>query len=121
LKETTGNDANKAPGYDRLSPEAQEQVRLAFEHDRPVDPTFDGVRTDLAKNAQKYAKEYTEVSFYRVDVGKRAALCRGADCQAKGDEVQGGELRLGLLIPFDSEHESMVYKHWVNDSVSACV
>jgi hypothetical protein len=121
LKETTGNDPTIAPEYDRLSPESQEQVRLAFEHGGPVDPTFNGIREDLAKNAQKYAKEYHDVIANNVDVGKRAALCRGADCMAKGDKVQGGELRLGLLIPFDDEHSSIVYKHWVRASASHCV
>jgi len=111
LKETTGNDPTKAPGYDRLSPESQEQVRLAFEG-QPVDKNFKGIREDLAKDAQRYAKEYTDVSFYKVDVAGRACACRGSDCLSKNVKITKGELRLGLSVPFDGEHESMVYKHW---------
>jgi hypothetical protein len=111
LKETTGNDPTKAPGYDRLSPDSQEQVRLAFEGE-PVSKDFKGIREDLAKDAQRYAKEYTDVSFYKVDVASRASACRGGDCLAKNVKITKGELRLGLSVPFDREHESMVYKHW---------
>jgi hypothetical protein len=31
-------------------------------------------------------------------------------------KITKGELRLGLSIPFDGEHETMVYKHWVSPS-----
>lgn len=111
MKETTGNDPTKAPGYERLSPESQEQVQLAFQG-QPVDKNFKGIREDLARDAQRYAKEYTDVSFYKVDVAGRACACRGSDCLAKNVKITKGELRLGLSIPFDGEHESMVYKHW---------
>ncbi|KAL1792531.1 hypothetical protein ACET3X_009038 [Alternaria dauci] len=112
LKEVTGNDPTKAPGYDRLSPESQEQVRLAFEEGKPVDKTFKGIREDLAKDARKYAREYKNVSFYRVDVAGRICACRGGDCLAKNVKITKGELRLGLSVPFDGDHETMVYKHW---------
>jgi hypothetical protein len=52
------------------------------------------------------------VSFYKVDVASRASACRGGDCLAKNVKITKGELRLGLSVPFDGEHESMVYKHW---------
>ncbi|RII11570.1 hypothetical protein CUC08_Gglean005569 [Alternaria sp. MG1] len=113
LKEITGDDPTKAPGYDRLSPESQEQVRLAFEEGKPVDKDFKGIREDLAKNARKYAKEYTDVSFYKIDVARRVSACRGGNCLDKNVKITKGELRLGLSIPFDGEHETMVYKHWI--------
>jgi hypothetical protein len=128
LKEVTGNDATQAPGYDRLSEEAQEQVRLAFENDAVVDKDFKGIRTDLAKQAKKYGGEITNATrfdrqfyiqdafadsySYKVDVATRAAGCRSAICQDKGVKIVKGELRLGLGVPFDGEHESWQYKHW---------
>jgi hypothetical protein len=114
LIETTGKDPSKVPGYDRLSPESQEQVSLAFEHDGPVDKDFKGICTDLAKDARRYGKEYHDVSRYKVDVAKRQAACRGAECLEKNIKITKGHLRLGLSVPFDGDHETMVYKHWVS-------
>ncbi|KAG9185928.1 hypothetical protein G6011_07259 [Alternaria panax] len=112
LNGITRNDPTKAPGYDRLSPESQEQIRLAFEKGKPVKKDFKGIRQDLAKDTRRYAKEYTDVSFYKVDVAGCACACCGGDCLAKNVKITKGELRLGLSVPFDGEHESMVYKHW---------
>ncbi|KAL6161442.1 hypothetical protein ACJQWK_08620 [Exserohilum turcicum] len=112
LKETTENDPTKAPGYDALSPESQEQVRLAFEHGMPVDKQFKDIREDLAKDAPKYGQEYQNAMAYKVDLAARAAACRGKDCLSKQIKITKGELRLGILIPFDGEHASTVYKHW---------
>ncbi|KAJ4373084.1 hypothetical protein N0V83_003375 [Neocucurbitaria cava] len=112
LKETTDNDPTKVPGYDRLSPESQEQVKLAFENGKPVDKEFKGIREDLAKNVRRYGHEFPNAQGYKVDTPKRAAACRGPDCLSKGTNVLKGELRLGLAIPFDGEHVSWVYKHW---------
>lgn len=100
------------PGYDCLSTESQEQLRLAFENGALVDKDFKGTREDLAKSAPRYGQEYRNAEGYKVDVPKRAALCRGADCLSKGTKVGHGELRFGLLIPFDGEHATWVYKHW---------
>ncbi|KAF1848830.1 zf-PARP-domain-containing protein, partial [Cucurbitaria berberidis CBS 394.84] len=112
LKETTNNDPTNAPGYDRISTESQEQVRLAFENGGPVDKEFKGIRGDLAKAAPRYAQEYLNADGYQVDVPTRAAACRGADCLSKGIKVTKGELRFGISVPFDGEHGSWVYKHW---------
>ncbi|CAO2650026.1 Nn.00g013180.m01.CDS01 [Neocucurbitaria sp. VM-36] len=112
LKETTNNDPTKAPGYERLSVESQEQVQLAFEKGKPIDKEFKGIREDLAKSAPRYAQEYRNAEGYKVDVAKRAAGCRGQDCLYKGTKIVKGELRLGLAIPFDGEHVSWVYKQW---------
>ena len=57
LKEVTGGDATKAPGYDRLSSDAQEQVRLAFENEDVVDKDFKGIDANLAKVPKKYGGE----------------------------------------------------------------
>jgi len=114
LVETTSNDPTVAPGYKQLSPESQEQVRLAFELGKPSNKDFKGIREDLAQNAQKYAVEYTNAAGYKVDVAVRAAACRGDDCLAKGIKIECDELRLGILVSFEEEHSSLVYKHWVS-------
>jgi len=114
LVETTSNDPTVAPGYKQLSPEGQEQIRLAFELGRPSDKEFKGIREDLAKNAQRYATEFTNAAGYKVDVAVRAAACRGNDCLAEGIKIGHDELRLGILVPFDEGHSSLVYKHWVS-------
>lgn len=120
LVETTGNDPTKAPGYQRLSAESQEQVRLAFELGVPADKGFKGIREDLAKNAQKYAKEYMHATGYKVDVAVRAAACRGGDCLDKGVNIKRNELRLGIWVPFGEDHSSLVYKHWVS-GLDCCI
>ncbi|EUC43031.1 hypothetical protein COCMIDRAFT_101987 [Bipolaris oryzae ATCC 44560] len=112
LKETTENDPTKAPGYDRLSPESQEQVRLAFEKGMPVDKGFKDIREDLAKNSRKYAKEYRDAEGYKADVATRAAACRGGDCVSDNIKIIKGHLRLGILVNFDGEHVTPYYKHW---------
>lgn len=113
LKEVTGDDPTNAPGYDRLSPEAQEQVRLAFEEGKVTDKTFKGVNTDLAKVAKRYDGEITDAESYKVDVASRStAGCRNSDCPDNGVKIQKGELRLGFLVPYDGEHSSWRYKHW---------
>lgn len=114
MKETTENDPTKAPGYDRLSPESQEQVRLAFEEGMPVDKGFKDIREDLAKTSRKYAKEYTDAEGYKADVATRAAACRGGDCVSDNIKITKGHLRLGILVNFDGEHTSTYYKHWVS-------
>ncbi|CAA9962662.1 zf-PARP multi-domain protein [Pyrenophora teres f. maculata] len=117
LVETTDNDPTKAPGYQRLSQESQQQVRLAFESGTPTDIEFKGVREDLTGSAQRYAKEYRNAIGYKVDVAVCAAACRGGECLAKGIKVLRNELRLGILVLFDGEYSTMVYKHWLQDVV----
>ncbi|USP78990.1 gfo idh moca family protein [Curvularia clavata] len=112
LKETTGNDPTKAPGFDKLSPESQEQVRLAFEEGMPTDKTFKGICEERAKDAPKYAREYTDATGYKADVASRAAACRGHNCLSEGVKITKGELRLGIYVDFDGEHCSTYYKHW---------
>lgn len=79
----------------------------------PVDKQFKDIREDLAKDAPKYGQEYQNAMAYKVDLAARAAACRGKDCLSKQIKITKGELRLGILIPFDGEHASTVYKHWV--------
>jgi hypothetical protein len=57
LKAVTEDDPTKAPGYDRLNSDAQEQVRQAFENGNVVDKTFKGVNNDLAKVPKRYGGE----------------------------------------------------------------
>jgi hypothetical protein len=50
---------------------------------------------------------------YKVDVATRGtAACRNSDCPEGATKIAKGELRLGISVPFDGEHESWVYKHW---------
>lgn len=62
LKGVTEDDATKAPGYDRLSPEAQEQVRLAFEAGKIVDKEFKGINAELAKIPKRYGGEISNAT-----------------------------------------------------------
>jgi hypothetical protein len=112
LKELTENDPTKAPGYDRLSPESQEQVRLSFEEEKVADKEFKSVREDLAKTAAKYGGEIRDAEGYAVSVATRAAACRGPDCLSQNIKITKDELRLGICVPFDGDHSSMKYKHW---------
>jgi hypothetical protein len=90
----TDNDVTKAPGYERLNPDAQEQVRLAFENDGVVDKEFKGLDGEL-------------------DIATRGtASCRKSDCPWGTSKIAKGEMRLGISVPFDGEHESWQYKHW---------
>jgi hypothetical protein len=113
LKEVSEEDPTKAPGYDRLSSEAQEQVRLAFENEDVVDKDFKGVDTDLAKVPKKYGGEIQNATSYKVDLATRAtASCRKSDCPKGALKIAKGELRLGIHVPFDDDHGSWMYKHW---------
>ncbi|KAJ4318097.1 hypothetical protein N0V94_004622 [Neodidymelliopsis sp. IMI 364377] len=112
LEELTDNDPTKAPGYDRLSPESKEEVRLTFENSRINDPSFKDIRADLAGNSAKFGAEIRDAEGYKVDMPVRAAACRGSECLNKGTKVVKGELRVGFLRSFDGEHSSWVYKHW---------
>lgn len=86
---------------------------MAFEAGKPVDKEFKDVRPDLAKNARRYTREYTEAEGYKVDICSRKTMCRGPACTEQNIKIAKGELRLGLSIPFDDgEGSSYVYKHW---------
>jgi hypothetical protein len=53
------------------------------------------------------------VRSYKADVATRGtAACRNADCPEGAAKIVKGELRLGLSVPFDGDHESWQYKHW---------
>ncbi|KAF2846563.1 zf-PARP-domain-containing protein [Plenodomus tracheiphilus IPT5] len=112
LKELTSDDPTKASGFGSLSPESQEQVRLAFEAGRPADKEFKDIREDLATVAPSYVREYTDAQGYKADVSTRAAACRGTACSQKGAKVVKGELRLGILVDYDGDHANWYYKHW---------
>lgn len=62
LKAITEDDATKTPGYDRLSPEAQEQVRLALETGKVADKEFKGVDAELAKVPRRYSGEIRDAT-----------------------------------------------------------
>ena len=62
LKAITEGDATKAPGFDRLSPEAQEQVRLTFETGKVADREFKGVDAELAKVPKRYGGEIRDAT-----------------------------------------------------------
>jgi hypothetical protein len=54
LIQATDSDVTQAPGYDGPSPEAQEQVQLAFENGDVVDKDFKGKRVDFTKTTPRY-------------------------------------------------------------------
>lgn len=113
LREVTEGDATNAPGYDCLSSDAQEQVRLAFENEDVVDKEFKGIGADLAKVPRKYGGEIQNATGYKVDIATRGnASCRKSDCPKGALKIAKGELRLGVSVPFDGDHESRQYKHW---------
>ncbi|KAF2027342.1 hypothetical protein EK21DRAFT_91635 [Setomelanomma holmii] len=112
MKEVADSDPTQAPGYDRLSTEAQEQVTLAFENEVIVDNEFKGTRTDLAETARRCGGEIENATGYKVDIAKRTSGCRNAGCSSEGGRIAKGELRLGICVPFDEDHASWVYKHW---------
>jgi hypothetical protein len=113
MKALAEGDPEKAPGYLGLSPESQEQVRLAFKDERVPDKEFQDIRTDLVKKGSGgRSGEIANVMGYKVDVASRAAMCRGTACKEQGIKILKGELRLGLVTPFDGEHTSMLFKHW---------
>jgi hypothetical protein len=110
LREMAGNDVTKTPGYDRLSLESQEQLKLAFEDGRVAGKDFKDIRSDLAGSAPSSgAREIRDAEGYKVDMPVRPAGCRVSECENK---VVRGELRVGFLRNFDGEHMSWVYKHW---------
>lgn len=76
----TNNDATQAPGYDQLSPESQEQLRLAFEHDSVVDKTFKDIRPDLAAFSSEFRGEITNAVGHKIDMPTRPAGCRTKQC-----------------------------------------
>jgi hypothetical protein len=104
-------------------------VQLAFGNGRVVvDKEFKGTRENLAKNAKRYGGEITnatgsvdlelhcgyfaDLSEYKIDVAKRAAICRGVACLDNSTEIPKGELRLGLCVPVsDGEHKGWQFKH----------
>lgn len=103
-------DVTKTSGYDRLSPESQEQLRLAFEDGRVADKDFKDIRPDLAGAAPLcQGREILDAEGYKVDMPVRPAACRASECANK---IVRGELRVGFLRNFDSDHLSWVYKHW---------
>jgi hypothetical protein len=110
LREMADNDVTKTPGYDRLSAESQEQLKLAFEEGRIADKDFKSIRPDPASAAPLSSGcEILDAEGYKVDMPVRAAGCRASGC---GNKVVRGELRVGFLRSFDGDHSSWVYKHW---------
>lgn len=109
LKELAEDDPTRAPGYHRLSPESQEQLRAAMETGFITDKTFNDIRSDLAGGAPVSGGDIINAVGYRIDMPTRPAACRAPQCTEK---VVKGELRVGFLKPFDEDHSSWVYKHW---------
>lgn len=101
------------PGYEHISVEAREQLRLAMEEGKIIDKEFVDVRPDLVVKGGGPVGEIRDAVSYKVDVSPSArARCRGKACAQQGTKIAKGELRLGILRMFDGEHESYVYKHW---------
>lgn len=90
-----GDGITKIFGYNRLSPESQEQLRLAFEAGHIADKDFEGVRPDLAGlTPLPKGGDTIDAEGYKIDMRTRPAGCRAIGC---GDEVVKGELRVGFF------------------------
>lgn len=113
IKELAEGDPTKVPGYDFVSAESQEQVRLAFEEEVVVDKEFKGVRVDLSKFARDVARETLNAVGYKVEVTQRgSASCQNGVCKTHGTKIAKGELRLGIQTIFLGEYETWRYRHW---------
>lgn len=113
MKLLAGDKPEEVPGFTRLSPEAQEQVRLAFEEEKVPDKEFKGTRVDLAKGGGGSYGAIRNVQAYKVEAASTGrAGCHAAACKDNGTKILKGELRIGFLVDFDGEHMSWLYKHW---------
>jgi hypothetical protein len=113
IKELVEDDPTKMPGYERISEQSQEQVRLAFENGQVIDKDFKDIRTGLATKIHGNYGEITDALGYKVDITRAAsAMCRNAACPRSGVKIPKGELRLGIEVTFDGDHFSWKYKHW---------
>jgi hypothetical protein len=113
LKTLSGDDPAAVPGYANLSPESQEQVRLALEEVKVLDKEFKDIRTDLIKFVGGASGEIRNAVDYKVETTATGrAVCRHAACKEQGIKILKGELRLGIATEFQGEHLSWMYKHW---------
>ncbi|KAJ4299355.1 hypothetical protein N0V90_004600 [Kalmusia sp. IMI 367209] len=113
LDTISDGDPTKVPGYERISEESREQLKLALEEGKILDKEFKDIRPDLVQFGG-YGGEITDAVGYKVEVTKRAAAgCRGAACKEQGAKIAKGYLRLGIARIFDGEHETWQYKHWI--------
>lgn len=79
------NDVTKTPGYDKLSPEGQEQLKLAFEEGRVVDKDFKDVRPDLAGATPMSGggREILDAEGYKVDMPVRLQVVEQASARTR--------------------------------------
>ena len=113
LKTISGDDPIKVPGYERISNESREQLKLAMEQGKIPDKEFKDIRLDLVKSGGGgFTSEITDAVGYKVDVAKMKSGCRSVTCKSPEAKILKGELRLGILRSYDGDHESYVYKHW---------
>jgi len=113
LKTLSGDNPDDIPGYVNLSPESQEQVRLALEEGKVPDKEFKDIRSDLVKFVGGASGEIRNAVGYKVEKTTRgSAGCRNDVCKGQGIKILKGELRLGIATMWDGEHMTWVYKHW---------
>lgn len=113
MKLLAGNKPEVVPGFAMLSPEAQEQLRLAFEEEMVLDKDFKGTRADLSKGGGGNDGTIRDVQEYKVEAASTGrAGCRAPTCKDNSIKILKGELRVGFLIDFDGEHMTWQYKHW---------
>ena len=87
------------PGYFTLSPEAKEQIRLAFEIGRVPNKSFEGT-------------EVTNVHRYYLEVARSdKASCIRSDCRKNRVKIAEGNLRVAFTVSFVG-HNTDKYKHW---------
>jgi hypothetical protein len=113
MKLLAGEKPEEIPGFAKLSPEAEEQVRLAFEEEKVPDKGFKGTRADLAKGSGSSYRVIRDVQNYKVESASTGrAGCRAPACKDNSIKIFKGELRVGFLVPLDGEHMIWQYKHW---------
>ncbi|KAF2488844.1 hypothetical protein BU16DRAFT_586642 [Lophium mytilinum] len=96
IKDIAKGEPENAPGYDTLTEQAKEHVRLAFEAGSVTDKTFKGILEPA----------------YKVEVAPQArATCQNKECKDAKIKIKKGELRLGIQVRFQG-HEGWRYKHW---------
>ncbi|KAF9729615.1 hypothetical protein PMIN02_004529 [Paraphaeosphaeria minitans] len=113
LKALSDGELAKVPGYERISDESREQLKLALEEGKVIDKDFKDIRPDLIVKEGVSMGEIRDAVRYNVEASPSTrARCRAAACKQQRSNIAKGELRLAILRPLDGEHTAYIYKHW---------
>ncbi|KAF2175139.1 hypothetical protein K469DRAFT_81022 [Zopfia rhizophila CBS 207.26] len=79
LRQVSGDKLEIAPAFSKISPEGQEQVRLAFQSDQVVDKGFKDICEDLVKAIFPDENEIKNAVGHKIDLAPTGrAGCRNA-------------------------------------------